>query len=157
MVYFSATGSTKRVAENIAGAVGADLFELTPAEPYTDEDLDWTVSGSRVNLEHDDESLRDITLTSTEVPNWDSYETVFIGYPIWWGIAAWPVDSFVKANDFTGKTVIPFATSLSSRMGESGTLLAKLAGIGDWQEGKRFASGASAEDVQAWADELSLN
>lgn len=112
VVYFSATGSTKRVAESIAGAVGADLFELTPAEPYTDEDLDWTVSGSRVNLEHDDESLRDITLTSTEVPNWDSYETVFIGYPIWWGIAAWPVDSFVKANDFTGKTVIPFATSL---------------------------------------------
>lgn len=157
VVYFSATGSTKRVAENIAGAVGADLFELTPAEPYTDEDLDWTVSGSRVNLEHDDESLRDITLTSTEVPNWDSYETVFIGYPIWWGIAAWPVDSFVKANDFTGKTVIPFATSLSSRMGESGTLLAKLAGTGDWQEGKRFSSGASAEDVQAWTDELSLN
>ncbi len=157
VVYFSATGSTKRVAESIAGAVGADLFELTPAEPYTDEDLDWTVSGSRVNLEHDDESLRDITLTSTEVPNWDSYETVFIGYPIWWGIAAWPVDSFVKANDFTGKTVIPFATSLSSRMGESGTLLAKLAGTGDWQEGKRFSSGASAEDVQAWTDELSLN
>lgn len=157
VVYFSASGNTKRVAEEIAGAAGADLFELTPAEPYTAEDLDWTVSGSRVNREHDDESLRGIALTSTEVPNWDSYETVLIGYPIWWGIAAWPVDGFVKANDFTGKTVIPFATSTSSGMGESGTLLAELAGTGDWQDGHRFASGVSAEDVQAWVAELSLN
>ena len=157
VVYFSASGNTKRVAENIAGAAGADLFELVPAEAYTAEDLDWTVSGSRVNLEHDDESLRDVALTSTEVPNWDSYETVFIGYPIWWGIAAWPVDGFVKANDFTGKTVIPFATSSDSGIGQSGTLLAELAGTGDWQDGKRFASGVSAEDVQAWVESLELN
>ncbi len=157
VVYFSGSGNTKRVAENIAGAAGADLFELTPAEPYTADDLDWTASDSRVNREHDNESLRDIALTSTEVPNWDSYETVFIGYPIWWGIAAWPVDGFVKANDFTGKTVIPFATSASSGMGESGTLLAELAVTGDWQEGKRFASGVSAEDVQAWVNNLGLN
>ncbi len=76
------------------------------------------------------------------------------GYPIWWGIAAWPVDGFVKANDFTGKTVIPFATSSSSGMGESGNLLEDMAGSGEWQEGQRFSSGASAEDVQAWVDEV---
>lgn len=157
VVYFSASGNTKRVAENIAGAAEADLFELVPTEAYTDGDLDWTVPESRVNHEHDDESLRDIALVSTEVPDWDTYETVFIGYPIWWGIAAWPVDGFIKANDFTGKTVIPFATSASSGIGESGKLLAELAGTGDWQEGKRFSSGASAEDVQAWVGELALS
>ena len=121
---------------------------------YADNDLDWRDANSRVNREHDDESLRDVPLTATTVENRDSYDTVFIGYPIWWGIAAWPVDGFVKANDFTGKTVIPFATSASSGMGQSGTLLADMAGSGDWQEGQRFASGASAADVQDWVSGL---
>ena len=96
-------------------------------------------------------------LTTTEVENWDSYDTVFIGYPIWWGIAAWPVDGFVEANDFTGKTVIPFCTSSSSGLGESGELLAELAGTGDWQEGQRFRSSASQEDVNEWVDSLGLS
>ncbi|WP_294537247.1 flavodoxin [uncultured Pseudoflavonifractor sp.] len=156
VVYFSASGNTEAVANYIAEAAGGDLFEITPAEPYTDEDLNWTDENSRVTREHEDESLRDVALTATEVENWDSYDTVFIGYPIWWGIAAWPVDGFVEANDFTGKTVIPFCTSSSSGLGESGALLAELAGSGDWQEGQRFRSSAAQSDIEAWIRELGL-
>ena len=156
VVYFSASGNTEAVANYIAEAAGGDLFEITPAEPYTDEDLNWTDENSRVTREHEDESLRDVALTATEVENWDSYDTVFIGYPIWWGIAAWPVDGFVEANDFTGKTVIPFCTSSSSSLGESGALLAELAGSGDWQEGQRFRSSAAQSDIEAWIRELGL-
>ena len=156
VVYYSASGNTARVAKDIAEAAGADLFEIVPTEVYTSEDLNWTNPDSRVSREHDDESLRDVPLTTTEVPDWDSYDTVFIGYPIWWGIAAWPVDTFVKNNDFTGKTVIPFATSSSSDMGQSGSLLADMAGTGEWQEGQRFSSGVSSDDVQSWVDGLGL-
>ena len=156
VVYYSASGNTERVAKDIAEAAGADLFEIVPTEVYTSDDLDWTNPDSRVSREHDDESLRDVPLTTTEVPDWDSYDTVFIGYPIWWGIAAWPVDTFVKNNDFTGKTVIPFATSSSSGMGQSGSLLADMAGTGEWQEGQRFSSGVSSDDVQSWVNGLGL-
>ena len=156
VVYYSASGNTERVAKDIAEAAGADLFEIVPTEVYTSDDLDWTNPDSRVSREHDDESLRDVPLTTTEVPDWDSYDTVFIGYPIWWGIAAWPVDTFVKNNDFNGKTVIPFATSSSSGMGQSGSLLADMAGTGEWQEGQRFSSGVSSDDVQSWVNGLGL-
>lgn len=156
VVYYSASGNTARVAKDIAEDAGADLFEIVPTEVYTSEDLNWTNPDSRVSREHDDESLRDVPLTTTEVPDWDSYDTVFIGYPIWWGIAAWPVDTFVKNNDFTGKTVIPFATSSSSGMGQSGSLLADMAGTGEWQEGQRFSSGVSSDDVQSWVNGLGL-
>lgn len=156
VVYYSASGNTERVAKDIAEAAGADLFEIVPTEVYTSDDLDWTNPDSRVSREHDDESLRDVPLTTTGVPDWDSYDTVFIGYPIWWGIAAWPVDTFVKNNDFTGKTVIPFATSSSSGMGQSGSLLADMAGTGEWQEGQRFSSGVSSDEVQSWVNGLGL-
>ena len=156
VIYYSASGNTARVANDFAEASGADLFEIVPTEVYTSEDLNWTNPDSRVSREHDDESLRDVPLTTTEVPDWDSYDTVFIGYPIWWGIAAWPVDTFVKNNDFTGKTVIPFATSSSSGMGQSGSLLADMAGTGEWQEGQRFSSGVSSDDVQSWVNVLGL-
>ena len=156
VVYYSATGNTEGVANTIADITGGDLFELEPVEPYTDEDLNYSDENSRVSREHEDESLRNVELTSTTVDNWDSYDTVFIGYPIWWGEAAWPVDSFVENNDFTGKTVIPFATSASSGMGESGQLLADMAGTGDWQEGMRFRSGADEADVQEWVNGLGL-
>lgn len=156
VVYFSATGNTQQAANYIAEETGGDLFELVPADPYTDDDLDWTADGSRVNREHEDESLRNIELTADTVDNWDEYDTVFIGYPIWWGIAAWPVDTFVEANDFTGKTVIPFCTSSSSGIGESGELLEQLAGTGDWLEGERFSSSVSQSDVQEWIAELNL-
>ena len=125
VVYYSASGNTERVAKAAAEAAGADLFEIVPVEPYTSDDLNWTNDNSRVSREHDDESLRNVELVSTEVENWDSYDTVLIGYPIWWGIAAWPTDGFVKANDFTGKTVIPFCTAASSGIGQSGKLLAE--------------------------------
>ncbi len=154
VVYFSGSGNTKRIAEDIAAATGGTLFELVPVTPYTSADLNWTTSGSRVNREHDNESLRDIPLVTTTPENFDEYDTVFIGYPIWWGIAAWPVNNFVKNNDFTGKTVIPFATSASSGMGQSGTLLAGMAGTGNWQDGHRFSSGASKSAVEEWVNGL---
>lgn len=156
VVYYSATGSTKGVAEEIADQTDGTLFEIQPVEPYTDDDLDWTDDDSRVSKEHDNEDERDVELVSTSVDNWDSYDTVFIGYPIWWGIAAWPVDNFVKDNDFTGKTVIPFCTSASSGIGDSGNLLEKMAGTGDWQDGERFRSGASESDVDSWVESLGL-
>ena len=156
VVYYSAIGSTKEVAGYIANTVGGDIFEIAPVEPYTSGDLDWTDDTSRVNREHDDPSLRTVELVSNTVDNWDSYDTVFIGYPIWWGIAAWPVDSFIAANDFSGKTVIPFCTSVSSGLGQSGQLLAEAAEAGDWMEGHRFSSGASASEVQEWVADLNL-
>lgn len=156
VVYYSATGNTEEVANYIADATGGDLFEVEPAEPYTDDDLNWTDDNSRVSQEYADESLRDVELVTTEVENWDSYDTVFIGYPIWWGIAAWPMDTFVEANDFTGKTVIPFCTSSSSGIGDSGNLLAEEAGTGDWQDGERFRSGVDEADVQEWVNGLGL-
>lgn len=156
VVYFSATGSTQKVAGYIADTLGADQFELVPAEPYTSADLSWTTEGSRVNREHDDESLRDVELVADTVEDWADYDTVFVGYPIWWGIAAWPVNDFVKNNDFTGKTVIPFCTSSSSGLGESGQLLADMAGTGDWQTGMRFSSSASEDDVIDWVNGLGV-
>ena len=154
VVYYSASGNTERVANVIAATTGGDTLSLEPVNPYSDEDLDWTVDGSRVNLEHDDESLRDIELVQNTVDNWAEYDTVYIGYPIWWGIAAWPVNTFIKSNDFTGKTVIPFCTSASSGLGQSGQLLADMAGTGDWQEGQRFQSSVSDEDVAEWVNSI---
>ena len=156
VVYFSATGNTEAVAGYIAAATGADTFVIEPAQPYSSDDLNWTDENSRVVQEYEDESLRDIELASTDVPNWDSYDTVFIGYPIWWGIAAWPVSSFVAANDFGGKTVIPFCTSSSSGLGQSGTLLEQAAGSGTWLDGMRFRSSVSESDVTAWIESLGL-
>lgn len=156
VVYYSATGNTKAVAETIAEAAGADLFELVPTEPYTDEDLNWGDDDSRVSREHDDESLREVPLTQSTVENWDEYDVVFVGYPIWWGIAAWPMDTFIKANDFTGKTVIPFCTATSSGIGQSGELLAEMAGTGEWLEGIRFRERPDAADVTEWVEGLGV-
>ena len=159
VVYFSATGNTGEAAGYIAGAIGADVFEIVPADPYTSEDLTWTDPESRVSTEHDARVAGEtvaVELTQTTPDNWDSYDTVFIGYPIWWGEAAWPVDTFVQSNDFTGKTVIPFCTSASSGLGESSQLLAELAGTGDWLEGQRFPSGVTQRDVEAWLDQNGL-
>ncbi len=156
VVYFSATGNTEEVANYIAAASKADLFELVPTQNYSDADLDWTDSDSRVSREHDNPEERVVPLTADTVENWDSYDTVLIGYPIWWGIAAWPVDSFIAANDFTGKTVIPFCTSSSSDLGESGELLEEAAGTGEWLEGIRFRSDASEETVIEWVESLGL-
>ena len=156
VIYFSATGNTKDAAEYIAAETGADIFEITPAQEYTSDDLNYNDDSSRVSKEHNDESLRDVELTTTEVPGWESYDTVFVGYPIWWGTSAWPVDSFVKANDFTGKTVYPFCTSASSGLGRSADDLASEAGSGDWKDGQRFSSGVTQQDVADWISGLGL-
>ena len=156
VVYFSATGNTEEAAGYIAGLTGGDLFELEPVEPYTSEDLNYSDDNSRVSLEYADESLREVELVADTVENWDDYDTIFIGYPIWWGIAAWPVDGFIEANDFTGKTVIPFCTSASSGLGQSGELLAEMAGTGEWLEGQRFSSRVSEADVEEWLSGLGL-
>ena len=157
VAYFSATGSTERVAQTIADTLGADLFEITPTEAYTSDDLNWRNSSSRVSREHEDPVLQDVELTVSTPENWAEYDTVFVGYPIWWHIAAWPAGSFVKANDFAGKTVIPFCTSSSSGLEDSGTLLAEAAGTGEWLEGRRFPSRADAADVTEWVNSLNLS
>lgn len=155
VVYYSATGNTRRVAKRLAENLNADTFEIVPSNPYTDDDLDWNDDNSRVSKEHDDESLRDVELESTTVPNFDTYDTVLIGYPIWWGIAAWPVNSFVEANDFTGKTVIPFCTSSSSGIGNSADILEDLTKTGTWQEGIRFGTNPSDDDINDFIDSIS--
>ena len=156
VVYYSAMGNTEEVAGYIAEATGADVLELEPVEPYSSEDLNYNDSGSRVVYEYENPDAQNVELVVDSVDNWSEYDTIYIGYPVWWGIAAWPVNGFVKANDFTGKTVIPFCTSASSGLGESGELLAEMAGSGDWQEGLRFRSGVSREDVVAWVESLGL-
>lgn len=157
VVYYSATGNTKAVAEMIAEETNGDLFEIEPQDPYSNEDLNWTDENSRVTREYENEDERNVELVSTTVDNWEDYDTVFVGYPIWWGIAAWPVNTFVENNDFDSKTVVPFCTSSSSGLGQSGELLAQAAGSGDWQEGQRFQSRTSASEVQEWLNELGMN
>ena len=154
VVYFSATGNTREIAEYIASATDGDLFEIIPEKIYSSEDLDWTNNNSRVSYEHDNPTERNVVLKTPNAENFDTYDTVFIGYPIWWGLAAWPVDSYIKANDFTGKTVIPFCTSASSGIGESDTLLREAAGTGMWLDGVRFSSGTSDSELLHWLTEL---
>lgn len=154
VAYFSATGSTKRVAEYIAKAVGGDLFEITPEDPYTDGDLNYNDKESRVSKEHDNVSERNVPLAKVTPDNFEEYDTVYIGYPIWWGVAAWPANSFVTENDFSGKTVIPFCTSANSGLGNSADELKQATKSGDWLDGKRFSSGVSENEVAKWAEEV---
>ncbi len=156
VVYFSATNTTEGVAQKIADYTGADLFELEPKEPYTDDDLDWTDDNSRVVKEHNDLDNTDVELVTTDVPNWDSYNTVYIGAPIWWQEFSWVIDEFVENTDFTGKTVVPFCTSMSSGLGDSAKHLAEKTTTGTWLDGMRFGSSATDEQVQEWIDSLDL-
>ena len=154
VVYFSAQNHTRNVATKIADDIDADIFEIEPAEAYTEDDLSWTDSESRVSREHNAASLQDIALKSVSVPNWDEYENVFIGYPIWWGDSAWPVDSFVKQVNFGNKTVIPFCTSHSSGLGTSDTDLRAKATGGNWQPGHRFSQDATNTEIKDWIESL---
>ncbi len=154
VAYFSASGNTENVAKVIADTLDADLFEMIPETPYTSADLNWTDPSSRVNAEHNDPARQEVKLTQTAVDGWADYDTVFIGYPLWWRAAAWPVNDFMKNNDFTGKTVIPFCTSTSDGLGQSGELLAEMATGGSWQEGRRFSERASQSDIAAWVNGL---
>ena len=155
VVYYSAQEHTKGVAEIVSDELGADLFVIEPVEIYTEDDLNWRNEQSRVVLEHDDEN-RHTELVSTDVENWDSYDTVLIGYPLWWREASWVIDDFVKDNDFSGKDVIPFCTSTSNGIGESGVHLAEMAGTGNWLEGMCFSENYDRAEVVEWVGGLGL-
>lgn len=152
VVYYSwSNGNTKRIAEQLAAATNADIARIDTAQPYTGSHEEVVEQGQR---EVEVGFMPQIKPLSVNISD---YDVIAIGYPIWWGIAAWPVDNFVKGNDFTGKTVIPFCTSASSGLGDSGNLLEEMAGTGDWQEGHRFSSGASDADAADWVASLDLN
>lgn len=138
----------------VAKATDGDIFALIPETPYSAADLDWTDDSSRVSVEHSDPDQRVIALETATPANWDSYDTAFVGYPIWWGEAAYPVSTFVSENDFTDKTVIPFCTSASSDIGDSGNILAQTAGSGNWLEGRRFSASESEDVIAEWAKEF---
>lgn len=152
VVYFSATGTTKGVAERIASVTNADIFELIPAEPYSDADLDWNDSGSRTTIEMNDPDVRPAIANDTV--DLESYTTVYIGYPIWWGDAPRMMSTFVEAHDFDGKAVIPFCTSGGSGIGRSGSNLASQAGSGNWLEGGRLDAGISESEIQDWINDM---
>lgn len=148
VIYFSASGNTKRVAETIAEQKKGTLFEIKPSQPYTQEDLNYRDNNSRVVKEHAQPKLR--PAYDGEVANWDNYDTVYIGYPVWWQQAPHVVYTFVEKHNFMGKKVIPFCTSASSPLGNSGENLAKAAGTGTWQQGIRFNSGVSKNEIVDW-------
>ena len=152
VVYFSATGTTKGVAERIASISGADIFEIIPSEPYSDADLDWNDKKSRTTIEMNDPDARPAIANDNVVL--DSYTTVYIGYPIWWGDAPRIMSTFVEAHDFDGKTVIPFCTSGGSSIGRSGENLASLAGSGNWLAGGRLDAGISESGIQDWINSM---
>ena len=152
VVYFSATGTTKGVAEKIAGITGADTYEIKAAQEYTDADLNWNDSNSRSTKEQNDSSVR--PEIGSDAISLDGYTTVYIGYPIWWGEEPRIMDTFVESYSFDGITMIPFCTSSSSGIGRSGQNLADNAGSGTWLDGKRFGAGASEDEIRSWIDGL---
>ena len=155
VVYFSCTGNTKAAAQTIAKAANGTIYEITPAQPYTDADLNYNDEKSRTTIEQNDPSAR--PEISGSVENWEKYDTVFIGYPIWWGTAPRILDTFVESYDFTGKTMIPFCTSSASGIGSSGADLKKLAdGKGTWLDGRRLTADVSETDISSWLTELGI-
>ena len=148
VVYFSATGTTKGVAEKIAAITDGDLYEIKAAQEYTDEDLDWDNSSSRTTKEQNDSSAR--PEIGSEPVSLDGYSTVYIGYPIWWGEEPRIMDTFVESYQFDGITVIPFCTSGSSDIGNSGKNLAQNAGSGNWLDGRRFDGSVTEDELKTW-------
>ncbi|WP_136194438.1 flavodoxin [Actinomyces procaprae] len=156
VVHYSAHGHTRRVAETLTRALGADAFVLSPAEPYTDPDLDYNDPRSRVSREHVDHGLRHVGLLQDTPDGFADYDVVLVGYPIWWGEASWALNDFVKHNDFSGKTVIPFCTSFSSPVGASARDLSALSSSGDWRPGTRLEANINADGVRRWLDQLGV-
>lgn len=156
VAYYSGSGHTRRVAEDIAHVLNADIFEIVPKQPYTQADLNFRDENSRVIAEHNDESLQDVPLAQATPEFFSDYETVILGYPIWWAVAAWPTNHFAQDNDFSGKRVITFCTSASSSLGRSGSILEGLAGTGSWEDGQRFASDVASDEVVKWVSSLGL-
>ena len=155
VVYFSATGNTQGIAEMIAELTGAELYEIQPQEPYTDEDLDYGNSESRTSIEADDPSAR--PQIAEELPDLSGVTTLYIGYPIWHGQAPKILYTFVEGCDLDGITIVPFCTSASSGIGSSAENLAEAAGAGTWLDGERFSASASEDEVVQWLEELGLN
>ena len=150
VLYFSATGTTRGVAERIAALTGGDLQEILPAQPYTDEDLNYGDSSTRATTEQNDPDARPEIANSISL---EGYATVYLGYPIWWGQAPRILSSFVESHDFTGITVIPFCTSGSSDIGGSDDALAAQAGSGTWLQGRRFSGNVSEDALRDWINE----
>ena len=150
--YFSASGVTAKLAEDLAKAIGADVFEIEPEEKYTDADLDWRDKTSRSSVEMSDRSSRPAIKTSVE--DMSKYDTIFVGFPIWWYREPSIIDTFLEAYDLSGKTLIPFATSGSSGLGESSDNFKALAPSAVIKDGKRFPSNTSEADLKAWAEQF---
>lgn len=155
VAYFSATNTTEGVAEHIANGLNADLYEIIPEEPYTDEDLDYNDNNSRSTLEMNDPSSRPAIAGSVE--NMEQYEIVFLGYPIWWGEAPRIVSTFMESYDFSGKTIVPFCTSGGSGIGSSASNLEQLTSGATWLEGRRLNGSDSQDTVMEWVNGLGLN
>lgn len=155
VAYFSATGNTKTVAEQIADVTGGELYEIEPTEPYTSEDLDYNNDDCRANLEMNDDTGRPEIAGAIE--NIEQYDTIYLGYPIWWGNAPRIMNTFVETYDLSGKTVVPFCTSGGSGISTSVDTLQELAGDGiTWMEGQRFDRDVSADEISQWIDEMGL-
>ena len=152
VAYFSATGTTKGVAEKIASVTGGDLYEILAAEPYTEEDLNYNDSSSRSTSEQNDKNAR--PEIGSEDLSLEGYTTVYLGFPIWWGEEPRILDTFVEKYSFEGITVIPFCTSGGSGIGRSGPNMEALAGSGTWLEGERFSGGVSEEELKNWIEGL---
>jgi flavodoxin len=152
VAYFSATGTTKGIAEKIAKITDADLYEITAAQPYTDDDRNWKDSKSRCSIEQNDASVR--PEISSETISLEGYKTIYIGYPIWFAQEPRIMDTFVEKYNFEGITVIPFCTSGSSGIGQSGKNLEANAGSGKWLEGKRFSGSATEEEIKEWIESM---
>ena len=151
VAYFSASGVTAKVAEKLAGAIGADLYEIKPEQTYTDADLNWQDKQSRSSVEMKDRSSR--PAIGNKVENMEQYDTVFVGFPIWWYREPSIIDTFMEAYSFDGKNVIPFATYGGSGLGDSAKNMQELAKGAKVINGKRFSSGASGDELGTWAKE----
>lgn len=153
VAYFSASGTTKKAAEHLAKAAGADLFEIKPAVPYSRADLDWTNKKSRSSIEMQNPDSR--PAISEQLSNIEDYDTIFIGFPIWWYVAPTIIDTFVESYDFSGKTIIPFATSGGSSMGKTVEVLQALCPTANWKGGKML-NHISDIELQNWLRDLSI-
>ncbi len=151
VAYFSASGVTKKLAENLGEAISADLFEIVPEQMYTKADLNWQDQNSRSSVEMKDRSCR--PAIASKVEDMAQYDVIFVGFPVWWYREPSIIDTFAEAYNFNGKTIVPFATSGSSGIGDSGKNIGELAVGSKTVEGKRFSANASAEELKAWAEE----
>lgn len=149
VAYFSASGVTAKLAKTLASAVGADLHEIVPKEAYTSEDLDWTNKKSRSTIEMNDKTFR--PAISDTVANMEQYDTIYVGFPIWWYVAPTIINTFLEKYDLTGKTIIPFATSGGSGMGNTNKELLDSCKGAVLKEGKRFSQNATENELKAWA------